>query len=180
MRVLDCTLNELEQLPREQQENIITIGFVLKPDAWDTPEITLYDWGKIKEMQEAARKDHDLDVILNMICIAKDMDKEDLYDFSWRKLFSFFNYLTHGLEHINKLEKLLEYEPTSEEVRAGIEEFDQFGYFVTIDRLAGGDPLKYEKIVKLPYDVVYSKLLLSKTDAIFQKRYHEVLKQKYK
>jgi hypothetical protein len=180
MKVIDCTLAELEQLPRDQQENIITIGFVLKPDAWGTTEITLYEWGKVKEMQEAARKYKDLDMILNMICIAKDMKKEELYNYNWRKLFAFFNYLAHGLEHINKLEKLLEYEPTSEEVRAGIEDFDQFGYFVTIDRLAGGDPLKYDAIVKLPFDVIYSKLLLSKTDAIFQKRYHEVLKQKYK
>lgn len=180
MKVIDCTVSELFRLTDQQQADIITVGFVLKADSWNTPDMQLYEWGVVKEIQQSLTLDG-LDAICEAVRIGKGFkDITEVYSKSWRQVFGYFNYLQHGLERIAKMEELLNYEPTSEEMRAGIEEFNKFGVFVTIDRLAGGDPLKYEAITKMPYNIIYSKLLLSKTDSEFQKRYEKIISDKYK
>ena len=56
--------------------------------------------------------------------------------------------------------------------------FNQFGYFVTIDRLAGGDALKHEAIGQLPYSQVFAELKLRLVESIFMKNYQKIIQSK--
>lgn len=47
----------------------------------------------------------------------------------------------------------------------------------TVDALAGGDILKWESIQQLPYEKVYVKLLMNKTSADYQEKYHEIIRR---
>jgi hypothetical protein len=65
--------------------------------------------------------------------------------------------------------------PDKDEISAGINKLDVFGEFKTIDALAGGDPLKYEMILFLDYEVVFKKLCLNKAINEYQKRLRHIL-----
>ncbi|MBE9662014.1 hypothetical protein [Mucilaginibacter myungsuensis] len=66
---------------------------------------------------------------------------------------------------------------TALEQRAGIKNFEPFKYINTINSLAGGDVTKWDTVLNLPYHTVLTKLLLNKTEAAYQKRYGELMKE---
>lgn len=61
------------------------------------------------------------------------------------------------------------------EKRAGIQAFEKFKYINTINALAGGDVTKWHLILAMPYERVLTKLLLNKTEAEYQKRFHDMI-----
>lgn len=61
---------------------------------------------------------------------------------------------------------------------AKIDKLDVFKEVNTIDALAGGDILKWEKVVNLEYELVFVKLYKSKLEAEYQERLSKVLKAK--
>lgn len=65
---------------------------------------------------------------------------------------------------------------TPVEKRAGIDAFTPFGYLNTVNSLAGGSLLHWDAILLMPYTKVYTKLLLNKTEAAYNKRYEELIK----
>lgn len=80
--------------------------------------------------------------------------------------------------HIQKFSGLdSDYEP--EEIEAGIRDFESLGSFPGIDTLAGGDPLKYDDILKkLPADVAFMKFLLEKMRRNYQTNLLEIRRTK--
>src|SRR5690606_11900479 len=76
-------------------------------------------------------------------------------------------FLLNQVDEIVELEKLLDHKPTNEQVRAGIKNFNVLGDFNTIDMLADGDPLKYDSILKLPYNTIFNKLYKNKISSTF-------------
>jgi len=65
------------------------------------------------------------------------------------------------------------------EKKAGIQAFEKFKYINTINSLAGGDITKWDTILNMPYERLLTKLLLSKTEADYQKRYSELLQAQH-
>ncbi len=39
----------------------------------------------------------------------------------------------------------------------------------TVNSLAGGDPLKYEKILEMDYNTIFMRLQMNKTEIVFQR-----------
>lgn len=68
-------------------------------------------------------------------------------------------------------------EPDSDLMQAGISQMEIFGDMNTIDAMADGDILKYEKIKELPYHVIFDKTLMGITQRRIEKAYAK-LKQK--
>ena len=60
------------------------------------------------------------------------------------------------------------------EIRAGIKAFEKFGFYNTVNSLAGGDVLRWQEILNLPYEIVFLKQLLNKTEFGFQKKKFEL------
>lgn len=72
----------------------------------------------------------------------------------------------------------LNFNPSSEMERAGIDKFNQFGRMNTIDTLAGGDILKYEDVLKIDCNTVFAKLKRSKVENDYQKNYQKIMSEK--
>lgn len=69
-------------------------------------------------------------------------------------------------------------ESESEHRKAGINEFERFGIFNTIDALAGGNILHWGAIMKLSYNDVFLKLCMNKQSVVFQQNLRELSKTK--
>ena len=92
--------------------------------------------------------------------------------------------LPRYLAIVEQLEKILRVEqgnlrtePTPEQLRAGISEFDKLGNFNQIDDLAMQLRMTYDDVLALEYIVVYQKLLKNKISSNFEKRYRAIIKQ---
>lgn len=87
--------------------------------------------------------------------------------------------------YILQLNKIVEIEnvklhnpPTTDQIQAGINEFDQYGVMNTVKALAGGDVLKYEEVFEIEYNIVFTHMAMNTTQAKFQDNYREILKRK--
>ena len=80
---------------------------------------------------------------------------------------------------INETEsKYLFNPPDAKLLQAGIKELDILGDINTIDSLADGDVLKWERIDNLKYETVFNKLLKNTIEARINKKLVEINKQK--
>lgn len=90
----------------------------------------------------------------------------------------FILWIRQEYDGINKLEENYLYNPPdSKLLQAGIKELDVLGNVNVIDTLACGDVLKWEKIRKLPYNIVFDKLLKNTIESRINKRLVEINKQ---
>lgn len=87
-------------------------------------------------------------------------------EFYLTSIFDVFRAFNWILEQFTVLkeneEKKLSYEPTAEEMEAGIDSLGKYGRIVSIDTLAKGDILKWREIEQLSYNEVFFKLCMDK------------------
>lgn len=83
-------------------------------------------------------------------------------------------------DFFERFKELSEYKPTTEELMAGIDTLEVFGFMNTLDALAGGDILKHTEVLKQPTDYVFTKLLKDYRKAKFQEKHQEILSKKKK
>lgn len=84
---------------------------------------------------------------------------------------SIINQITLFLENYTEM---LESQPTAEEVNAGIEELNSFGYFGTALTLAGGDPLKVDAILNEKAIRIYEILRYNFRKAKYMEELHKI------
>lgn len=83
------------------------------------------------------------------------------------------------LAEVHKWEKEnLNFKATTEQMRAGIDKFNQFGRTNTIDTLANGDLLKYEDVLKMDVNTVLTKLKRMKIEGDYQRNYSQIMSEK--
>lgn len=79
--------------------------------------------------------------------------------------------------HIERFADLFNQRPDENETAAGIDKIQAFGWFGTLDALAGGDPLRYDPILQTPVITIHTKLLLDMVKNEYLRklnRYHEI------
>lgn len=92
----------------------------------------------------------------------------------------FVFWIREQYKKINELESsYLVTIPDPKLLQAGIKDLDVLGDVNTVDSLAGGDILKWEKIRKLPYSEVFNKLLKNTIEARINKKLVELNKKKF-
>lgn len=105
-----------------------------------------------------------------------DLDYIDSNDMMY-----FVLWVIDELGKVNKMESdNLASQPDIDKIAAGIDELNIFGEMNTIDQLAGGDILKWNEVMKLPYQDVFDKQMMMIKHSAFDKRYSEVLRNKSK
>jgi hypothetical protein len=93
------------------------------------------------------------------------------------EVYPFGLHLEQQLIRINEIErKHLKPDHTAEQIKAGIHHFNEVGIFCTIDMIAQGNLLKHDKVLNLPFSLIFNKLLLSNISSRFERRLNEVLK----
>jgi hypothetical protein len=169
MKLKNCTFAELFELPAEDFSMYQTIGLSLNPDSWGVLDLLEWSYITVKQIQDKMSDAYDYETMIWIIKELTKMDADKIMQKKWHDVFSFFNFVIAQIKKANELEQKLIYEPDADEEKAGIEKYNQFSYFATIDRLAGGDPLKYDGVGNIQFSVIYSKLLLNRVDNEFSK-----------
>lgn len=165
---------ELNHIDFELYKNA---GLALKPDSWNVSDVMLWDFITVKKIQTIIESDYTFEDIPRIAQILTGYPVQKIMQKLWTEVFAFHNFVVRQIEKINELEKKLVYEPDNTEIEAGIERFGQFGYFATVDALAGGDITKYDQVGAVDYATVYAKLLLNKAENEYRKAYNKKITQ---
>jgi hypothetical protein len=140
----------------------------------DFPSIVDWPVGKVWELQTMFSKElrlNDIPYILAFVFeTIKKGDLERVTYFrieKWHNVFRLYNHVAEENQLIIQKERTLHYEADGDQEQAGIANINKYGKFATIDTLAGGDPLKYDEIEKIPWRRVFTKLKLDLDKSIY-------------
>ena len=159
------------------------IGKAMKPDAAGLDDIYQWTFGKVKELQMMFTEVVTIKRIPEILAFAHTTDRrtrkpELFWKHKWYKVFALWNHIHKQMEQINEREKVLEYEPDADQESAGIDRFIKFGAMATIDMLCDGNVLIYDKMQKMPYSLIFTKLLLEKEKAQYLKNLQAIKNRK--
>lgn len=105
--------------------------------------------------------------------------KSDIDKYNHKELLQFVFWIADEIGSIAKLEKAyLSSPPDADMVNAGVKELDELGELNVIDILAQGNILKWDKVKKLQYAMVFDKLRKGVIERRVQKRYNEIMTAK--
>lgn len=131
----------------------------------------------------AEAKEYDLEFTISAIKAIHSEYRYTIGDIMFIKaMVSYFNSIVEGVAHWAEQEKeLLAYEPSEEEIRAGVKEYSQkVGEFATVKALAknyGKDP---DEILEWKYSKVFGILYTDLEEYYYNQRYGKVIEKKYK
>lgn len=92
---------------------------------------------------------------------------------------SFILWIKEQVDFINTKEaENLQSTPEPELLASGVTKLNEFGAMAIVDSLAGGDILKYDDILALPYHKVYQKMKLDKVNSDIRKKYEKIISKK--
>ena len=99
----------------------------------------------------------------------------DFDNLSITEVYGAINYVISKLREMDEdRNKMLHFEPTAEEIMAGIHNFDQLGEFNTIDTIAQKYKYTHKEVEELEYNLVIVILYRSKISANFEKKLFDV------
>jgi hypothetical protein len=166
----DYSFQEFLALPHEDRELYKAYGLKAKAKSLTEAEVMQWQWGRIKQIQDLINQPSlSWDDLTEIIMIALDKTRLDILEMRWHQVLRFYSFIVLAIKQVNEKEQQLSYEPDNKELQAGIENYQSFGWFSTLYRLSGGDPLKYDEIGRQPYSVIFATLLLQKTDMEYNK-----------
>ncbi len=171
------TFGEFLNLPESERKEYERVGLLLKPDSWQVSNFENWPYITVKDIQQTFSQDIDYEDIIRVINELTGQHRDKILLKIWIDVFRFIKFVTNSIEQVNELEQKLIYEPDADEVKSGIEMYNEFGYFVTISRLAN-DILKQEAVGQLPYSQVFAQLRLNQIDNIFMKNYQKAITKK--
>lgn len=116
-------------------------------------------FGKLEKARQIIQKS-ERGYFTAMIDVIKLYTEQDIGDRLTVKVYAYVHEFTTQFEaFLKKYERLTEYEPTDEELEAGIEILKNFGSFPTIVSLARSLKLTYNEVLQMSADEVYMTLL---------------------
>jgi hypothetical protein len=97
------------------------------------------------------------------------------------KVYEYVKDVITKLNTWSEKEKALHYEPTAEEVRAGINQIsEKLQEFATVDAIAKRMHISHDETLRLPYSTVYMMLLADLEHSKFERRLNKIYENKYK
>lgn len=166
----DYTFAEFLALSNDDRELYKAFGLKAGAKNLATTDPQEWQWGRVKQIQDLVNKEYLwLEDIVEVVMITLDKKRDEVEQMKWFDIARFYSFILKAMTEINIKEQQLSYEPDAKEMNAGIERFQQFSWFATLDRLAGGDVLKYDEVGRQPWNIIFAKLLLLKTEAEYNK-----------
>lgn len=105
--------------------------------------------------------------------------KEGLLSMKVEQVYSLGKYLINQLNEIIKRDaEVLNSKPTPEQIRAGVEMFNELGEFNTIDMIAREYSYTHKQVEMLEYDLIFLILYKKHISGIYEANYNELLKNK--
>ena len=172
------TSREFEAVQPSKNISIVGVDFELHSLIQGT-------WGQKLAAAQHIRKGNVLltvSIYLSPLYYDRKFNEEEVIEFieilktqPAENVISLYKWIKDSVENIIRWEvRNLPYKPSGDEIRAGISDFNRLGDTPTIDRLAGGDVLKWEAVLDLPYSTIRKKLLLSNISSNFEKKLSEI------
>lgn len=131
-------------------------------DLFGIGDFTKLTFGQIKDLQYTFEKGIYYQDLFNFVIEVKGIKLDKIVNKTFFHICKFRRFVEMELDKIQQLESNLNFEASTIDRNAGIEELNQFGVMLQIDKLAGGDITKYDNIRALPYDICFAKLLMDK------------------
>ena len=137
-----------------------------------------WTFGDVKETQYQLKKQIDY---RTMIEIVSRQINQDILQLDAHVFFGTFNGIQKSILEITEIENnALGHTPTGDEMIASEEVggFESFGYLPELDRLAGGDVLKYDEIKKMKWADCFAKLAYDSRQNRYQNKLMELMRKK--
>jgi hypothetical protein len=132
-------------------------------DIFDIGEFNKLTFGQVKDAQTAFANGVYWLKLLNFVSEIKSISVKKIAKYKFFELCKFRRYVEEQLDKIQRIESKMYYEVTGIDKAAGIDKLTQFGVVIQIDKLAGGDVMKWELVKQLPYAIGFMKLYMDKT-----------------
>jgi len=171
-KIKNYTVKEFFELPASKIDEYISILSLLEPEPTKHELSSL----KFREVEFIKQNINDDEKIHTIFCYIDEIC--DLNGISIIEFFGKYNFIIASLKKMIEVEKQhLEpnYPNLKWEAVNGSQRLKELGVLPIVDNLAGGDPLKYEAILDLPYLTVFKKL---KLDTLRSDLEHEMSKIK--
>lgn len=145
---------------------------------WESKPFVELSYGLVKKDLPALMKQNDLEGTINAVMSSQFKDFK-ISKCQTTEVIGFILWIKEQMNFIDTIEaKFLYREPKPEMLAAGVHRLQEFGVLSTIDALAKGNILNYEKIEALPYYKVYEKLKLDTIHSDIEEKYNEIIKNK--
>jgi hypothetical protein len=163
-------LIEVLALSEEEIKDVVILSKMIPktvPLLFKTKEFKLLTFGQVLYFKNLISTHKSINT--EFICkLAKDngsdFSEKDLEKADAKNYFRTVNFIEDQFDIINSMQKRLETETDDKLINAGIEKLNVFGELNVIDVLAGGDILKWKKVLKLAWIDVYNKLYKNKIE----------------
>lgn len=175
MRFHNITFFTYAQLEDKTQFDFVikfSKEFELKNDYFKIGDITELTFGQVKEIQHKYEKGLEYSGYIDFLKDVKNLKVEEIVNTRLLDFYQSLNYLNSEIERLNIIEaKTLSHEPSSLEIRAGIDKFNVFGNFNQIAFFCEKFNWSLEYVKGLKYSDAFAFLYRDKVSNDFQKNY---------
>lgn len=177
------TLNKLDELSLEKLLFCLDFLKETPEQEYDCKNIRQETFGQKILLQDSLKDTEKLPAIALAIY---EYDYENLSDSLLEVLkLPFTEVYCKGLNYLEQFKEIAEAEAihlksttTNEQLQAGVKMFDEFGVMNTIDSLANGNILNYDKVLKIDYNTVFIKLKMLKFASQYKENYSKIMNRK--
>lgn len=150
--------------PFHKEEDIFNIG-----------SFTNLEFGLVKDIQYDISNGLLWSKMLEYMAELSKKDIEYIYKLPLISVIQFRNYIVAQIKYIVDIEdRTLSYEPSSDELNAGISELNKYGVYNQFLTIAGNDPLKIDAVRKMKYEDAFVFLCYQKDHSDFERRLMEI------
>ena len=174
MQIEKYTVEQFLFLPEEKRNEMTAICNLVTFDV----DCKTWTFEAVKETQYQLKRPLDYKTMIEIV--GRQIDGS-LFEIDAHVFFGTFNGIAKSILEITDIENnALGHTPTGDEMIASEEVggFDSFGYLPELDRLAGGDILKYDAIRKQSWSDCFSKLAYESRQMRYQNKMMELIRKK--
>ena len=174
MQIEKYTVEQFLFLPEEKRNEMTAIYNLVTFDV----DCKTWTFEAVKETQYQLKRPLDYKTMIEIV--GRQIDGS-LFDIDAHVFFGTFNGIAKSILEITEIENnALGHTPTGDEIIASEEVggFDSFGYLPELDKLAGGDILKYDAIRKQSWSDCFSKLAYESRQMRYQNKMMELIRKK--
>lgn len=144
---------------------------------FDFESLIYCKWGFVKEILPDLFLKNDFEKLFFLMLKdrGQNLFLNDVQRIELKDATAFILWLIDEMKSINELEsQYLRSEPDIKMLQAGINKLDQFGLLNTLDNLAKGSILDYDKIRQMPYNVIFDKQYMEVTKSEIEKKLSKI------
>lgn len=158
---------------------IDSLDSILIKQVDNLPQIGEEAWSLLEACKQQLKHANNAEVARSMIAVTNIYCEVDIEQMPFIEAIPYARHFENQLsDFFLKFRELSEYKPTAEELQAGIDTLNVFGFMNTLDALANGDILKHEEVLKQSADYVFTKLLMDYRKSKFNSKHSEILSKK--